>query len=670
MSVGGLRWRRSLRGRSRAGFALPGLAVFVGASPWAPVLRALGSAAQLASVRRAPCDLVAFLAAAARRFSALTVCPRACALASSRLAFCALTAAEPARVRGARRRGELRLRLTRCRELAARHAVSGHGDTAWRDLSESLAGLLRPPADSTSRASCRPCSIRRLRRLPRHRQRRRRRPPSGRPRRRARLRSCRLRSRPVPTPAPTATAPAPAPAALIGTTAAVAVPSNPLNSVSDTGMGTRASPRSAERWRCCRRAKLAQSGHSARWSRRRRRSFRPSRSSTDCDTASCASVHVSWCSSSSASDRRARNRSVSSADVVTPRMSAISVYERPSNSRRTIACRCCGGIFESAVSSSPTLGPSSSSGVLRACGDPVVELDLARPRLLLSEALLDRVARDRQQPVRRLSRLDALLERAVRVQERRLRDVLGVRVVPEDGERVAVDLGDVGAIEVVDLARGEMAGLGYGHALATVVARRTSRNPPHTFLTRERASSASRRRRLHECDMTRTLIVLAAFLTLSVPAALAAPPEGKGKPESPGKSAAAPGQSADKNAAKKCKAERASMGVDAFKPSTARTRTRRTPSASASPAEVEGKDKDEDGGRGRGGGRPRRTQPRSARPSASAGPGGVQDASTARTRTRRTLSASASRSSRRRPRPAEPTTHQDPQQGRRHQLRR
>ena len=65
--------------------------------------------------------------------------------------------------------------------------------------------------------------------------------------------------------------------------------------------------------------------------------------------------------------------------------------------------------------------------------------------------------------------------------------------------------------------------------------------------------------------MTRTLIVLAAFLTLSLPAALAASPPGKGKPASPGNSAAAPGQSADKNASKKCKAERASMGADAFK---------------------------------------------------------------------------------------------------------
>ena len=64
--------------------------------------------------------------------------------------------------------------------------------------------------------------------------------------------------------------------------------------------------------------------------------------------------------------------------------------------------------------------------------------------------------------------------------------------------------------------------------------------------------------------MTRTFIVLAAFLTLSVPAALAAPPEGKGKPESPGKSAAAPGQQADKNAAKACKAERAA-DLAAFK---------------------------------------------------------------------------------------------------------
>ena len=56
--------------------------------------------------------------------------------------------------------------------------------------------------------------------------------------------------------------------------------------------------------------------------------------------------------------------------------------------------------------------------------------------------------------------------------------------------------------------------------------------------------------------MARTLVVLAAFLSLAVPTVLAAPPADKGKPESPGKSAAAPGQQADKNASKKCKALR------------------------------------------------------------------------------------------------------------------
>ena len=65
--------------------------------------------------------------------------------------------------------------------------------------------------------------------------------------------------------------------------------------------------------------------------------------------------------------------------------------------------------------------------------------------------------------------------------------------------------------------------------------------------------------------MARTLFVIAAFLTLSVPAALAVPPADKGKPENPGNSQSAPGQSAEKNAAKKCKAERESMGLQRFK---------------------------------------------------------------------------------------------------------
>jgi len=53
--------------------------------------------------------------------------------------------------------------------------------------------------------------------------------------------------------------------------------------------------------------------------------------------------------------------------------------------------------------------------------------------------------------------------------------------------------------------------------------------------------------------MARTLIVVAAFFVLAVPAALAVPSADKGKPENPGNSATAPGQQATKNAAKNCK---------------------------------------------------------------------------------------------------------------------
>ena len=96
-------------------------------------------------------------------------------------------------------------------------------------------------------------------------------------------------------------------------------------------------------------------------------------------------------------------------------------------------------------------------------GDAVVELDLARPGLLVPEPLLDRVARDREEPVRRLPRTDALLERAIRVEERRLRDVLRIGVVAENRVGVPIDLTAVSTVEVVDLARGEVARFGYGH---------------------------------------------------------------------------------------------------------------------------------------------------------------------------------------------------------------
>jgi ABC-type microcin C transport system permease subunit YejB len=67
--------------------------------------------------------------------------------------------------------------------------------------------------------------------------------------------------------------------------------------------------------------------------------------------------------------------------------------------------------------------------------------------------------------------------------------------------------------------------------------------------------------------MTRILIVAASLLALAVPTALAAAPADSGKPASPGNSASAPGQSAEKNAAKQCKAERGTtaQSIDAFR---------------------------------------------------------------------------------------------------------
>jgi hypothetical protein len=64
--------------------------------------------------------------------------------------------------------------------------------------------------------------------------------------------------------------------------------------------------------------------------------------------------------------------------------------------------------------------------------------------------------------------------------------------------------------------------------------------------------------------VSRPLIVIAAFLALAVPAALAAPPADKGKPEKSKPEKSATTQAAQNGAAKACKAERAS-GRAAYK---------------------------------------------------------------------------------------------------------
>ncbi len=100
-------------------------------------------------------------------------------------------------------------------------------------------------------------------------------------------------------------------------------------------------------------------------------------------------------------------------------------------------------------------------------GDVLDELDLGRSRGGLAPALADDVLCDRDQPARRVARRLAPLERPERVHERRLGDVLRVRVVAEDGVRVAVDLADVVAIEVVEGRGGARAGLSGCHVRAS-----------------------------------------------------------------------------------------------------------------------------------------------------------------------------------------------------------
>jgi hypothetical protein len=75
--------------------------------------------------------------------------------------------------------------------------------------------------------------------------------------------------------------------------------------------------------------------------------------------------------------------------------------------------------------------------------DAIVELDLVGATLRLAETLPADVVGDRDQPVLRVARPLAALIGAVRIQKRRLRDVLGVRGLPEDGERVPVHVADV-----------------------------------------------------------------------------------------------------------------------------------------------------------------------------------------------------------------------------------
>ncbi len=95
------------------------------------------------------------------------------------------------------------------------------------------------------------------------------------------------------------------------------------------------------------------------------------------------------------------------------------------------------------------------------------ELDLGGTGCCVAPPLPDDVLGDGDQPARCVARSLAALERAQRVHEGRLRDVLRVGVVAENRVRVAIDLADVVPVEVVERRPRARAGLSRRHVRAS-----------------------------------------------------------------------------------------------------------------------------------------------------------------------------------------------------------
>ena len=186
---------------------------------------------------------------------------------------------------------------------------------------------------------------------------------------------------------------------------------------------------------------------------------------------------------------RAEKQGLESAEVVSPSSSAISAYDRPSSSRMTRASRCARRDPLERADELVELDVLLAGPVVRHVVD---ELDHRRAIGRLAPALPDEVVRDREQPVGRLAWRLAALERSQRVHEGRLRDVLGVRVVAQDGVRVAVDVSDVLPVEVVQRGHCARAGFGCSHGLAHDGEIPALWHPPYRVFTCEFASSGLR----------------------------------------------------------------------------------------------------------------------------------------------------------------------------------
>ena len=80
----------------------------------------------------------------------------------------------------------------------------------------------------------------------------------------------------------------------------------------------------------------------------------------------------------------------------------------------------------------------------------LLERDLSRTAPRITDPRSARVVRDRDQPLSRVPRALASLVRAVRLQERRLGDVLGIVAVAQDHQRVPVHVLDVRAVQPLE----------------------------------------------------------------------------------------------------------------------------------------------------------------------------------------------------------------------------
>ena len=226
-----------------------------------------------------------------------------------------------------------------------------------------------------------------------------------------------------------------------------APPPPPKRPESDCGSGMRASDFSEPRWARWLRAKPAHSSHSRRWARSAPRSLRSRRPSSwlrDGELGLVAGDPFLELLAERAPG--AEDQGLDGAHGELEDLGDLLVA-----APLELAHDEGGSLVEGEVAERAADVLGGEGVVLDDCGfgELLLEDDLVRPALRLAEALPADVVRDRDQPVLRRARALASLEGLVGVEEGGLRDVLGVGLVAQDDECVAIDVARVLAIEAL-----------------------------------------------------------------------------------------------------------------------------------------------------------------------------------------------------------------------------